>query len=176
MYGQVHELHRLYQTQKRLMRSTDESKRHNGTMSNGNAQKKSRLKIDLEQPLMNINNAAEDAPSEVIDESEIELTLGPSSYSTRRKKSATTPLTSESGGGSGSLSSSSTESSQLVDRRICNSNIAGDLMKGEVSMKLRFQKTNSSRSTVHGDEEELRQENITHQPPWFYNVLTLNMT
>ncbi|XP_065875395.1 uncharacterized protein [Euphorbia lathyris] len=101
---QVHELHRLYRIQKLLMRNIGKERPNPQLQSkdqnNISYAHKSIKKLDLERP------ADEEYAAET-DESEIELTLGPSNYNRRRKK-LETPLTSDSGA---TFSSSSTGSS-----------------------------------------------------------------
>lgn len=108
---QVSELHRLYRIQKLLMKSI-ESSRPNGRRQelwnlktensfnpsnhHRDAQLKAPRKLDLERPAEEyIAESEGDGVVEIIDESEIELTLGPSSYNPRKKLE--TPLTSDSG-------------------------------------------------------------------------------
>jgi hypothetical protein len=70
------------------------------------AHEKTQIKFDLERPAEEHSEESDDDEGmEIIDENEIELTLGPSSYN--RSKKTDTQLTSDSGH---SLSSSSTES------------------------------------------------------------------
>ncbi|OMP01846.1 hypothetical protein COLO4_11544 [Corchorus olitorius] len=148
---QVYELHRLYRIQKTLMRSIQNS-------HHGNMHQSSRTRLDLENPAedhhhqYNINIAE----SEMIDESEIELTLGPARYVPRKKHG--TP-TSDSGPSSFS-NSSSTESSHM--NRTTKQN----------NMTLGYQ--NGSKNNIEL-EEQLRQERLK-QPPWLFQVLSMNMT
>ncbi|MCI05417.1 hypothetical protein A2U01_0026470 [Trifolium medium] len=79
------------------------------------AQEKTQIKFDLERPAEEHSAESDDDEGmEIIDENEIELTLGPSSYN--RSKKTNTPLTSDSGH-SLSLSSSSTGSSDINKTR-----------------------------------------------------------
>lgn len=106
-------------------------------------------KLDLEQPA----EAAEEL--EVIDESEIELTLGPTRYSKNRRKKSEAQLTSDSGL---SFSSSSTGSSHV----------------NRTSSRTHYQRR--SKEQLGGCEEQLRQDERLKMPPWFFQVLSLNMT
>ncbi|GAU12566.1 hypothetical protein TSUD_182810 [Trifolium subterraneum] len=172
---QVYELHRLYRIQKILMQNMEarrgvEVKEQQWYFKNAisltqhanhhkGAQEKTQIKFDLERPAEDHSAESDDDEGmEIIDENEIELTLGPSSYN--RSKKTDTPLTSDSGH---SLSSSSTGSSDIN--------------------KTRRYKTHQKREETNGGmirnsfgiEEQLRQERIK-QSPWFFQVMNLNMT
>ncbi|KAF9678579.1 hypothetical protein SADUNF_Sadunf07G0049300 [Salix dunnii] len=185
---QVCELHRLYRTQKIMMRNI-ESKEWISTRSqelwsskNGLSFYQSNhardMKLDLERPaeLYGAESKA-DTGSELIDESEIQLTLGPSSYNRRKKRE--TPLTSDSGP---SLSSTSTGSSH-INRTSSLTNQKIKTRREELSgpelrlfqvpdIALGYQ--NGSKSSI-GVEEHVRQERLK-QPPWLCQVLRLNIT
>ncbi|XVF15451.1 hypothetical protein REPUB_Repub09cG0154600 [Reevesia pubescens] len=188
---QVYELHRLYRIQKTLMKSI-ESSRPNGSFSlknnnhHGNMhQNSSRMRLDLEHPADQEYNVSESDHAgnrmlEVIDEGEIELTLGLTRYVPRKKHGTSPPLTSDSGP---RFSSSSTESSHM----------------NRTSSSMAKQKTNTSREEFNGRElgllqvsemtlgyqngsknnldleEHMRQERLK-QPPWLFQVLSMNMT
>ncbi|KAF5738247.1 hypothetical protein HS088_TW13G01143 [Tripterygium wilfordii] len=100
---QVYELHRLYRIQKLMMKNIARNRPANGR-SQQLWKSKSQIKLDLEQP-----GEENYGDLEIIDETEIELTLGPSTYNQRKKPD--TPLTSDSGP---SFSSSSTGSSRIL--------------------------------------------------------------
>ncbi|XP_039035437.1 uncharacterized protein LOC120171891 [Hibiscus syriacus] len=157
---QVYELHRLYQIQKALMKSI-ESSRPNGSFikkknyhhGNTDMHHSSRTRLDLEYPAAEADhhqgyNVAEynRGRLEAIDESEIELTLGLTKYTGRKKHG--TLLTSDP---SPSFSSSSSEFSQMTLR--CQN---GSINNNEL-------------------EEQLRQKRLK-QPPWLFQVLSMNMT
>ncbi|KAK4584829.1 hypothetical protein RGQ29_022494 [Quercus rubra] len=184
---QVYELHRLYQIQKMLMKNM-ESSRPNGwnqelwnlknelsfnqTNHNRGAQQKPQRKLDLEQPAEEyIAESDGNGVLEIIDESEIELTLGPSSYNRRKKPE--TPLTSDSGP---SFSSTSTGSSHI--NRTSSYTTRQELNGHEPrlvqvpDMTLRYQSRSRNNIDV---EEQLRQDRLT-QPSWFFQVLSLNTT
>ncbi|KAJ6740433.1 hypothetical protein OIU79_000538 [Salix purpurea] len=112
---QVCELHRLYRIQKIMMRNIESNRpstRSQELWSSKNGfsfYQSNHAQLDLERPaeLYGAESKA-DTVSELIDESEIQLTLGPSRYNRRKKRE--TPLTSDSGP---SLSSTSTGSSHI---------------------------------------------------------------
>ncbi|XP_022741123.1 uncharacterized protein LOC111292802 [Durio zibethinus] len=187
---QVYELHRLYRIQKTLMKSIENS-RTNGSFSfknnhhgnHGNMHQNSRMRLDFELPADQEYNIAEsdhgNRTLEVIDENEIELTLGPTRYMPRKKHG--TPLTSDSG--PSSFSSSSTESSHM--NRTSSSmtkqktNTTRDEFNGRelgllqvTDMTLGYQ--NGSKNNIDL-EEQLKQERLK-QPPWLFQVLSMNMT
>lgn len=123
----------------------------NSNHHNNNICPNSRPGIDLEQPA-NQEYIAEcdgNRDLEIGDESEIELTLGPSSYS-RRKKADQTPRSSVSGTTSFSSSCSAGE----------------DLLKGDHKW---------TRNSSFGVEEEIRLGRLEHHP-WLFKALSLNMT
>ncbi|XP_031279089.1 uncharacterized protein LOC116137528 [Pistacia vera] len=190
---QVHELHRLYQIQKILMKNTESSKsnglnqelwnsKHGFTFNQLNNQQlnlqhKSRMQLDLEQPVdVNIDESNVNGMLEIIDEREIELTLGPTTYS-RRKKPETSPRTSDSGR---SFSSSSTGSSHInrtgfqTQKR---TNRARQLLSGcELGLDTQFGYQSGSKTTIDNEEQLRQQQEILNQPPWLFQVLSLNMT
>lgn len=179
---QVSELHRLYEIQKILMKNLEQNP---WSLKSTNAlSQSSKLKLDLERPadeyIAALNRS--DRAVEILDESEIELTLGPSCYSTRRKKPSETPSKSD----SPSFSSSSTGSSHINRTskiRETREESAGKCVGGRKLSNLRQVPevnlgcqigSNSNNSTVNL-EDQLRQERLK-QPPWFFQVLSLNMT
>ena len=145
----------------------------------------SRMTLDLERLADQEYNIAEsdhhgNRMLGVIDESEIELTLGLTSYVLPRKKHETPPLTSDSGP---SFSSSSTESSRMnrtiSSRTKQKTNTTRNEFSGRelgilqvTDMKLGYQ--NGSNYNIDL-EEQLRQERLK-QPPWLFRVLSMNMT
>ncbi|KAF3440846.1 hypothetical protein FNV43_RR19132 [Rhamnella rubrinervis] len=184
---QVYELHRLYQIQKILMKNIDKSRSISGRNQERWSIKNeicfTRMKLDLEQPAAEEYIADSDGNGvvEIIDESEIELTLGPTSYNLIRRKSEA-PLTSDSGP---SFSSSSSGSSH-VNRTTISSRThqqIRDAKRLEASGSkvglVRLPDTtsgcqSSSKSNIEV-EEQLRQERLK-QSPWLFQVLSLNMT
>ncbi|XP_061347650.1 uncharacterized protein LOC133293130 [Gastrolobium bilobum] len=187
---QVYELHRLYRIQKILMQNmearggVDVSERawyfKNAVSLTQNAnhigaQEKLQMKFDLERPAEEHIAESDDGVLEIIDETEIELTLGPSSYN--RRKKAETALTSDSGH---SLSSSSTGSSHINKTR-CKTHHSNLTTREESSGSIiRLVQVPDSTSGFQSGirnsfEEQLRQERLK-QSPWLFQVLNLNMT
>lgn len=194
---QVHELHRLYQIQKILMRNIGNNRTNthceelcnfkNINFADTNhareMQRKPMMKLDLERPAEDYaaESSCRDRVLELIDESEIELTLGPSSYYNRTRKKPETPLTSDSGP---SFSSSSTGSSQInrtssLRHQIVNTKReeSGGLELGLVQVPDMntlggYQTENKTSIDV---DEQFRQERLKQQP-WLIPVMSLNMT
>lgn len=198
---QVYELHRLYRVQKLLMNNISRNKENemktyqdrwiksndeNISLYYNNSHhihhQQPMQKLDLEQPAQE-NNADRDCNGGLEiedDECDIELTLGPSSFYPTRK--AKTPLTSDSGL---SLSSSSTGSTSA--RRRDNSDglrrITDKITKKELTAHNwgLVEVPTSSPSFMNGrkigsnDSEQLRQDRL-QQPPWLFQVLSMNIT
>ncbi|TKY55631.1 hypothetical protein E2542_SST20054 [Spatholobus suberectus] len=186
---QVYELHRLYRIQKILMqnmearRGTEVSegewyfKNAISLTQNGirkGAQERRQMKFDLERPAEEHIAESEDGVLEVIDETEIELTLGPSSFN--RRKKVETPLTSDSGH---SLSSSSSGSSHINKTRCHGSQTTGEESSGSIIRLVQVPgSTPGCQSGIRNSfdiEEQLRQERLK-QSPWLFQMLNLNMT
>lgn len=195
---QVYELHRLYRVQKLLMnnisRNTETeiktqdrwitSRDKNTSIYYNNSQHihpPPRQTLDLEQPAGEHNTNLDcNGGFEIEDECDIELTLGPSIYYPTRK--AKTPLTSDSGL---SFSSSSTGSSSV--KRRDNSDgfrkITDKIMKKELTAHnwRLVEVPTSSPSFLNGrkintnDNEQSRQDRL-QQPPWLFQVLSMNIT
>lgn len=201
IFLQVYELHRLYRIQKILMQNMEARKGvevreqewylKNMISLNQNAnhqggEEKARIKFDLERRPAEEQIAEsyddDDGKLEMIDETEIELTLGPSSYN--RRKKFETPLTSDSGN---SLSSSSTGSSDINKTKFKNRThhhrnpITREESNGSVIPIRIVQVPDSTAGYQIGVrksydiEEQLRQERLK-QSPWLFQVLNLNMT
>lgn len=170
-FFQVYELHRIYRIQKILMKNTGSSRtnNHEGNMH----QQVSRM--NLERP----------ADDQMMDENEIELTLGPASarYVQPRKKHGTPPqypLTSESG--PSFSSSNSTESSHMNrgtssgSKHKTNTTSKDEGLIFQVTdMTLGYQNGSKNNINIDVDQEQLRQSRLK-QPPWLYQVLSMNMT
>ncbi|KAL5556830.1 hypothetical protein UlMin_039066 [Ulmus minor] len=164
---QVYELHRLYQIQKILMKNMEKTR--------SNVNRPQIRKIDLEQqPAVeeSLNGDDHGRMLEIIDESEIELTLRPTSYNRRRKTEA--PLTSDSGP---SFSSSSTGSSQM-NRASYPIHCPGDNgtgldLTGSGGCQLGLVQVPFSVDEV---EEENRKGRLKRPPNWLFQVLSLNVT
>nr|ACU13707.1 unknown [Glycine max] len=181
---QVYELHRLYRIQKILMQNMEarrgiEASEEEWHFKNGiglthkGAQEKPQIKFDLESPAEEHIAESEDGVLEVIDETEIELTLGPSSYN--RRKKVETPLTSDSGH---SLSSSSSGSSHVNKTRCLGSHTREESSGSIIRLVQVPGSTPGYQSGIRNSfdiEEQLRQERLK-QSPWLFQVLNLNMT
>lgn len=142
----------------------------NGSFHHGNIN--SRTRFDLEHP-------ADDDDAEFIDESEIELTLGPTKYMSRKKHGTT------SDSGPNSFSSSSTESASHMNNnssRPSSSSMAKNQRDEFIGRELRLLQAtdttmgyqNGSKNNVVELEEQFRQERLKH--PWFFQVASMNMT
>nr|KYP71478.1 hypothetical protein KK1_010737 [Cajanus cajan] len=149
---QVYELHRLYRIQKLLMQNME-----------------ARRGVEVREEEWFFKNAIK-----VIDESEIELTLGPSSYN--RRKKVETSLTSDSGH---SLSSSTSGSSHINKTRCHGSRKTREDSSGSIIRLVQVPgSTPGCQSGIRNNfdiEEQLRQERLK-QSPWLFQVLNLNMT
>ncbi|CAI8609354.1 unnamed protein product [Vicia faba] len=173
---QVYELHRLYRIQKIMMQNMEArrgvevkeqewyfrnaiSLTQNANCSKDARGKRTRIKFDLERPAEeHIAESDDDEGIDLIDEMEIELTLGPSRYT--RSKKGETPITSDSGH---SLSSSSSGSSDI------------NKIRRYMTHQKREEPSGITRNTF-GIEEQLRQQERLKQSPWFFQVMNLNMT
>ncbi|KAM1529610.1 uncharacterized protein LOC126601313 isoform X1 [Malus sylvestris] len=211
---QVYELHRLYHLQKILMKSSIGKRRPNVQKQeswdlnyhhNQEAQFNPQRKLDLEQPAAAAgageyiaDTEGDDGVLEIIDETEIELTLGPTRYnsnsnnsnrsssSNRRKRGgeAAALTLSDSAGPSSFSSSCSTGSSHTINRkssfsrRTNQSTIHGQLLPADMASGgyRRSGGSKISSSNVNGGEEQLRQDERLKLPPWLFQVLSLNMT
>ncbi|KAI9088980.1 hypothetical protein K1719_029259 [Acacia pycnantha] len=193
---QLYELHRLYRVQKILMKDMEKSRGNElsqrewsfktsiGLTQNADhykgTQNKPQLKIDLELPAEeHIAELDDDPVIEIVDETEIELTLGPSSYY-NRKKLLETPRTSDSGH---SLSSSSTGSSHINKTSSrshhCISEATREELSGGMLRLVQVPDSNSVRQrrirNSFDVEEQSRQDRLK-QSPWLFQALSLNMT
>ncbi|CAL5370987.1 unnamed protein product [Camellia sinensis] len=183
---QVYELHRLYRIQKILMTNVEHGRPNGENQERWNFMRgislthmndhqihhhihhKSRPGLDLEQPVKDeyIAETNGEIAQEIEDESEIQLTLGPTSYY-RRKKKGETPRTSDSGP---SFSSSSTGSSHM---KRTNSGTNHTTRDGHLTgHKLGLTMVPDSNSGLQSGrrnsfdvEEQLNQDRLT-QPPW----------
>ncbi|KRH12651.1 hypothetical protein GLYMA_15G185500v4 [Glycine max] len=146
----VYELHRLYRIQNILMKNMEATR---------GAQQNPKLNFDLERPAKeDMAEADSDGVLDVINETEIELTLRPLSY---KRKKVETPLTSDL---AHSLSFSSTGSSLINKTRLktrhSSYSAAEELSGGLIGLV-------HVRHLTAGDDR-------TKQPPWFFQVLSLN--
>lgn len=183
---QVHELHRLYQVQKLLMRDMRNAElkrqqdstyyqssidRWNVENERGSSQpsyssyldqRKPHQKLDLELPAeVFIGKDDGDVMLEVEEEGDLELTLAIGSNRSQRKKEEAS-FTSDSGA---SFSSSSSDSGAVK----LNSQDWGLFQVSDITM--RFQDDKKSGFNV---EERMRQDGLKH-PPWLFQCLNLNM-
>ncbi|KAE8655175.1 Class III peroxidase [Hibiscus syriacus] len=180
---QVYELHRHYRIQKTRMKSIERSRpngsfimKKNNQQGNTNMHHSSRMRLDLEHPAAEADHQgykvaeSDHGRLEDIDEREIELTLGLTKYTPRKKHG--TPLTSD----SGPTFSSPTESSHIkktsTTREEFNGNDDGMGLFQVTDMTLMYQNGSINNNEL---EEQLRQERLK-QPPWFFQVLSTNMT
>ncbi|CAN6698259.1 unnamed protein product [Malus baccata var. baccata] len=208
---QVYELHRLYHMQNILMKSSIGKGRPNGQKQeswnlnyhqNQEAQFNPQRKLDLEQPAAAgaeefiADTDGDDGVLEIIDESEIELTLGPTRYNNnksnrssssngRKRGGEAAALTlSDSAGPSSFSSSCSTGSSHAINRqssfsrRTNQSSTHGQLLPADMASGgyRRGGGSKISGSNVNGGEEQLRQDERLKLPHWLFQVLSLNMT
>lgn len=141
------------------------------------AQEKPQMKFDLERPAEEHIAESDDGALENIDETEIELTLGPSSYNPRKK--VETPLASDSGH---SLSSSSTGSSHINKTRCRTHKSSHTTREGSsgsiIPLVQVLDSTSGFQSGIRNSfdiEEQLKQERLK-QSPWLFQVLNLNIT
>ncbi|CAL0313431.1 unnamed protein product [Lupinus luteus] len=160
---QVYELHRLYCIQKILMKNM-EARRDNEASEREWYCKNAHNEGAQEKPKMKFEN---------LDEAEIELTLGPSSYNCRNKLE--TPLASD----LHSLCSSSTGSTHIKKSR-CRFYKSNHTTMEESSGSMRGlvrvpDSTLGGTRNSFGIEEQLQQERLK-QSPWLLQVLNLNMT
>ncbi|CAL0330781.1 unnamed protein product [Lupinus luteus] len=190
---QVYELHRLYRVQKILMKNI-ESRRDNElcerewyfnnaisltqNVHHKGAQEKPQMKFDLERPAEEHIAESDDEELENINEAEIELTLGPSRYSHRKKFSALRASDSH------SLSSSSDGSkSNHINTTRCRTYKSSYTTRQESSgSMIHLVQVQDSTSGFQngirnsfGIEEQLKQDRFK-QSPWLLQVLNLNMT
>ncbi|XP_023757933.1 uncharacterized protein LOC111906403 [Lactuca sativa] len=154
---QVYELHRLYKTQKMLMKNVQRT-RHNHQENISFNYQQQKNKFDLEHPATTAkeyNRVSETLNDQELeeDECEIELTLAPTSFN-RRRNMTNKPESSDS---VPSFSSSSTGSSHT--KRI-------ERISRENSGFMNSNRRNSNSSS----------DRPLKQSPWMYQVLSLNMT
>lgn len=199
---QVYELHRLYRVQKLLMNNISRNRENEQKNQDRNRwinlkdenissylnnshyiHQQPRQKFDLEQPAEeHIANLDCNGGLEIEDECKIELTLGPSSYYPTTRK-AKTPLTSDSGL-SFSSSSSGSSSIKIRDNSDGIRRTTDKITKKELTAHNwgLAEVPNSSPSFLNGrkngtndNNEQLRQDRL-QQPPWLFQVLSMNIT
>lgn len=179
---QVYELHRLYQIQKMLMQNIPRSKTKGQNQEtylnyqNDDLHQKPHTNnnVDIEQPAKEYVIESDDGGVEIEDENEIELTLAPSSFYRRRSKTET-PLNSDS---AFSISSSSSGSSHIKRGERKRENVTTHtwgLVEVPAVSNLSF--LSGRKNSSDHIEEQMRQDRVKQQqPPWLYQVLSLNMT
>nr|GLL19389.1 uncharacterized protein LOC109151863 [Ipomoea trifida]GMC57660.1 uncharacterized protein LOC109151863 [Ipomoea batatas]GMC60072.1 uncharacterized protein LOC109151863 [Ipomoea batatas] len=155
---QVYELHRLYRIQKGLMKNIAEQKRQQESQG----AKKAAITTNSNDKQDSSKGTAEECIGEsgdlgIEDESELELTLGPSCYNRRRKAAEAASDSAL------SFSSSSSDSSHV---RRSSSGKAESNLVGEIK----------SRSNNAPAAEQFRQDQMKSHPPWLFQFLSLNMT
>ena len=141
---------------------------------------KPQFKFDLEQPAEEhiTESDDDDRVLKIVDETEIELTLGPSSYYNSVKK-VETPRTTDSGH---SLSSSSTGSSHMnkTSSRIHHfSEATREELSGGILHLVQVQDSKSicQRGIRNSfDVEEQSRQDRLKRSPWLFHALSLNMT
>ncbi|CAK9180166.1 unnamed protein product [Ilex paraguariensis] len=163
---QVYELHRLYRIQKMLMKNIATIDYHHDRH-----QKPQQIKLDLELPADHEDVESDgDGLLEMEDESDIQLTLGPTSYNRRNRKTDETPLNSDSG-----LSfSSSSSGSNYIKRTSLGTHQRRETntIREEESFRHKWGKGRKNGSDV---EEQLGQDRV-NQHPWIFQVFSLKMT
>ncbi|KAI3942610.1 hypothetical protein MKX01_028076 [Papaver californicum] len=180
---QVYELHRLYRIQKMLMnnlKTNHQTHGYNANYTTYDEHQKPRRKLerplDLERPaeeyVMEEGGNNNNGMLETEDVNDIELTLGlgPTSFRQQQRKKDDTSLNSDTGP---SFSSSSNESS-YDQRRNTNNNARkrGDNNREE---QQQFSAGNNKWGGLMNNcdvDEQLRQK----QSPWLFRVMSLNMT
>ncbi|XP_057449601.1 uncharacterized protein LOC130740900 [Lotus japonicus] len=170
---QVHELHCLYRIQKILMKNMEASKGIEviqgwniknliSLTQNGHhegAERNNKMKPAMED----ISESESDGVLEIITETEIELTLGPSSYNCKKVE---TQLNSDSG-----HSWCSSSGSSLINKTRCrthhtNHATRGELCEGMIGL---YQVPHSTSGNSYDIEEQSK------QPPWLFQVLRRSM-
>lgn len=181
---QVYELHRLYQTQKLLMKNMSNSTNrpqqdhhHQVVVNHLDSNKKitARQCIDLEiRP-----NTDEEHIAESAGEDELELTLGLSSYNVRRRrKTAHFDSSSPSFSSSNSTGSASSQIKHITTNLVMR-NTEGSKwgLEEKLPVSNNFQiGGRTSQSNQNVDQDQYRSQDSLNNPPWLFQVLSLNMT
>lgn len=186
---QVYELHRLYQTQKLLMKNMSSTSRPQVVMKdhqlvnhhiNFESNKKApRQCIDLEIRPSDEEHIAESVGE---DETELELTLGLSSYNNRRRKTAFN--NSDSAPSFSSSNSTGSANSSHILKHTTTNNPRNDLNGGHkwgvenlplVSNNFQLG-GRTSQSNQNVEDQQYRSQDSLSNPPWLFQVLSLNMT
>ncbi|KAH0697432.1 hypothetical protein KY290_015297 [Solanum tuberosum] len=177
---QVYELHRLYQTQKLLMKNMSNSTNrpqqdhhHQVVVNHLDSNKKitGRQCIDLEiKPNTDEEHIAES--------DELELTLGLSSYNVRRRrKTAHFDSSSPSFSSSNSTGSASSQIKHITTNLVRNIEGSKWGLDEKLPVSNNFQiGGRTSQSNQNVDQEQYRSQDSLNNPPWLFQVLSLNMT
>ncbi|KAL3378318.1 hypothetical protein AABB24_004314 [Solanum stoloniferum] len=179
---QVYELHRLYQTQKLLMKNMSTSTNrpqqdhHQVVVNHLDSNKKitARQCIDLEiRP-----NTDEEHIAESAGEDELELTLGLSSYNVRRRrKTAHFDSSSPSFSSSNSTGSASSQIKHITTNLVRNTEGSKWGLEEKLPVSNNFQiGGRTSQSNQNVDQDQYRSQDSLNNPPWLFQVLSLNMT
>ncbi|XP_030532148.1 uncharacterized protein LOC115742165 [Rhodamnia argentea] len=181
---QVYELHRLYRIQKALMKNSKSrscsihgeglnlEKSNYINSHNSNPLPSSKMSVNFERLAGIYNNAEPEglvrANLEILDESEIELTLGPASFKNRRSKKTDAALTSDS---SPTFSSSSSRSSSHNGSQSGTHQLSPPV---QMPYANKASENRGKGGTSDGVEEGLIRKRVLKQPPWLFQVLSLN--
>ncbi|CAI9752896.1 unnamed protein product [Fraxinus pennsylvanica] len=177
---QVRELHRLYQIQKMLMRDTAKNRRnmqdyliHSNKLNDDEDIRTKAMKCpDLEQPAGEFIAESDDSRVlEIEDYNDLELTIGLKSYYTRGKATETSP---ESGSWPSINSSSSTGSNHVKRTRKYAREESLNQQKWGLGIPVSNLNFLGGRENSSEVEEHLRKDRL-NAPPWFFQVLSLNM-
>lgn len=201
---QVYELHRLYQIQKLLMKNIA-IRKHGQELGTWNftrtehdqdnniiPRRPRQCRLDLERPAATeqILSGRSSSILEIEeDETELELTLGPTSQYCSRRRRKKTPLGSDSA--AASFSSSSTGSSHImINKKRPNSenhhqriNQTRDDHDDELIMGQKWSlgdnipsssRRNSSSDVVEDQEQLMIRQDRHANPPWLFQALSLN--
>ncbi|KAM3363415.1 hypothetical protein P3S68_018269 [Capsicum galapagoense] len=191
---QVYELHRLYQTQKLLMKNMSSTSRQPQQVTKDHQVVNHQLNFDSNQEAnhqcinLEIKPSGEEHIAESVgeDETELELTLGLSSYNNRRRKK-TINNSDSAPSFSSSNSTGSANSSQI---KHTTTNLARnyprnvDLNGGHkwgvenlpVASNFQLGGRTSSQSNQNVEDQQYRSQDSLNNPPWLFQVLSLNMT
>ncbi|CAA3012158.1 Hypothetical predicted protein [Olea europaea subsp. europaea] len=128
--------------------------------------------LDLEQPAREFIAESDDTRVlDIEDYYDLELTLGPKSYSTRGKAGGTPPVS-----GSGlSISSSSTGSNHVKRTRQYAREEPLNQQKWGLEIPVSNPSFLGGRKNSSEVEEHIRQDRL-NTPPWLFQVLSLNMS
>ncbi|CAN4083001.1 unnamed protein product [Withania somnifera] len=195
---QVYELHRLYQTQKLLMKNmssiirpqqvTKDQQVVNHHSNFDSNKKATRQCIDLEIRPTDEEHIAESVGEE---ETELELTLGLSCYNNRRRKMAfnnsdsAPSFSSSNSAGSANSSHIKHTRTNLARNYPRNDLNGGHHTWGLENIPIVSNNNNASNFQLGGrasqsnqnvEDQQYRSQDSLNNPPWLFQVLSLNMT